>query len=150
MTTTIYAFSGKERAANPTREGYLAAVAAIVVPVVDLAFEILGTPSFREPHRGGALDQMDWYGGFVDVVNEVFLSDDEAVQEILGFSPNLYKLRPNDARDAVESARLAEEFTPDFFGQVAYRVFELDLWDAIEKLFIERHGLAGWKAASGT
>lgn len=117
----------------PSSEGYLLAVRSTAACVLTAAVEAMGAPSLKD----------NWYDGLVDFVNEVSLADNDAVREVFAFSPNLLKLRKADAIDAIESAKLAKsdiEFVEDALGQMAYRIFEQDLWDAMEVVFVERYG----------
>lgn len=117
----------------PTSEGYLLAVRSTAACVLTAAVDAMGSPTVKD----------DWYGGLVDFVNEVSLADDDVVREVFAFSPNLLRLRKADAIDAIESAKLATsevEFVRDALGQMAYRIFEQDLWDAMDAVFVERYG----------
>lgn len=137
MTTTLPEFYSFECANVPfDRTAYLGAVLVTAGAVLEAAVLELSPPT----------QEGDWYGGLIDFVNEVYLGDDEAVRLVLGVSPNLFKLRLADIKDAVESAADSseEEFTKVFFGQSAYRVFEQDLWDAVGKVFVERYGAELW------
>lgn len=133
----IYAFKADGR--DPSREGYLAAVATTAFHVLARATSVIGPPT----------SPGDWHGELIDFVNEVYLADNAAMREVFAFSPNLLKLRPADARDALGSAELDhtdEAFVETLLGQIAYRVFEQDLWDAVQKLIVERHGQDLWDA----
>ncbi len=132
MSSLADFYSFKARS-SLSAESYLLHVRSTAACVLTAAVEAMGAPSLRD----------NWYDGLVDFVNEVSLADNDAVREVFAFSPNLLKLRKADAIDAIESAKLAKsdiEFVEDALGQMAYRIFEQDLWDAMEVVFVERYG----------
>lgn len=154
MTSTfpdIYAFKGAHVPLDV--DSYRSAVLVTAGAVLDRAVATLGDP--RRVESWGASTPQEkstaFREGLVDFVNNVYLADMEAVRLVLAVSPNFLKLRPDDAKDAIENAKDAkddEEFLEMLFGQPAYRIFERDLWDALTAVASGRYGVDLWDTLS--
>lgn len=130
MDDSFYSFKARGRS-EFSASAYLAAVAVTAQQVLDRAVEEI--PSEEEGET--------FHEGLNDYLIEVALCDDEAVREVLAFSPNLYEVHLSDVGEAVEVAKLNPnkmKATADCLGQVAYRAFEQDLWDAIWPIYKAR------------
>lgn len=127
---TIYTFKAAGRS-EFTAAAYLAAVKDTAAKVLGRALEII--PSERE---GDA-----FHTDLNDILIDVALCDDASVREVLAFSPNLMEVSLSDLREAIALAETTPNkvvATADAMGAIAYRAFEMDLWDAIWPLYKAR------------